>query len=72
MFGRIDAGVHLRNLSGGIDQEGVAGGELYDSEVGERPVGVHHFMARVSQQFEVETFFRAELFVRVHAVAAHS
>jgi hypothetical protein len=68
----IDAGVHLRNFAVGIDQEAVARGELGDSKICERSVGVRHFVVGVGEEFEVESFFGAELFVGVDGVEAHA
>src|SRR5580704_9380890 len=68
----IDARVRLRNLPGGINEEGISRRELHHSKVGQRSVGSRHFVVRIGQQLETESFLCAELLVRVHAVKAHS
>jgi hypothetical protein len=66
----IDARVDAGDLACGINQEGVARSELHHSQIRHGPVRVHHLMARVGEQFEVQALFGAERFVRVDAVAA--
>ena len=47
-------------------------GELHHSKIRKRPVGAADLAVAVSQQLEVQSFFGAELFMRVHAVHTHS
>ena len=53
VMGGIYCGVGFGNFAGGVDEEGVTGGELYHSEVRQRTVGLAHLAVAVGQQFEV-------------------
>ena len=72
MVGGIHAGVYLCDSSGGIDHEAVAGRKLHDTKICEGAVSGSRLMVGVGKELEVEAFFRAELFVRVDVVEAHS
>src|SRR5579864_3104386 len=72
VFERIDASIGLGDLAVGINQERVARRKFDEAEVGQRSIGVAYVMAGVGEQFEIQTFLRAELFMRIHAVDAHA
>ena len=72
MAGGIDAGIGFGQLAGGVDEEGVPGGELCHTQVFQRTVGMAHLAIVVGQQLEVESLFGAELCVRVDAVDANA
>lgn len=53
VVGGIDAGVDLRDLTLGIDEEGMARSEFHYGEIGERSVGVGDLVLSVGQELEV-------------------
>ena len=67
---RIHRRIRTNDLSSGINYERVARRKFDGSHIVERTVGSGHLMFSVRQQFEVQTFLCAELFVRVDAVNA--
>src|SRR5580693_1187988 len=69
---RVDAGIHLGNLPAGINEEGMPRRELYYSQVGKRAINAAHLAVAIGQQLEVQSFFGAELFMRVYAVYIHA
>jgi len=72
MVGWIHTRVDACDLPGGVDQECIPRGELHDSEVAQRTVGLGDLVVRVRQQFEIEALFGAELLVRIDAIEAHA
>src|SRR5271167_621369 len=69
---RIDARISPGNLPAGIDKEGMPRRKLYHSKIRQRTVGSAHLAVTVGQQLEVQSFFGAELLMRVNAVDAHA
>ena len=68
----IDAGINPGNLPARIDEESMPRGKLYHSKIRKRSVGAAHLTVAISQQLEVQSFFGAELFMRVHAVHTYA
>ena len=64
----IDVQEDLLHHSIGIDQEGVAGGELYYVEIHHRAVLFGDFVVGVGEEFKVQAFFGAELLVGIGGV----
>jgi len=72
MVGGIHTGVYLYDFAVWVDHKGVAGRKFHHAKICERAVSPSHFVICVRKQLEVETLFRAELFVGIDVVAADS
>ena len=72
MLCRINIRENLGDVAVRINEKGVSGRELHNSQVGQRPVGSTDLMAGVGEEFEVQPFFGAKVFVRIDAVDADS
>src|ERR1700733_2885384 len=72
MMRRVHPSIDLRHFSVRVDDEGIAGRDLHHGQVRERAVSPRDALAVIGQQLEVQSFFRAELFMRLHAVEAHA
>src|SRR5271168_870383 len=63
---QVDLPDHARR----IDQKGVSGGKRHAVVFHDRAVFLHHYLARIGQQLEVQPLFCAEAFMRIHVVHA--
>jgi hypothetical protein len=70
MFDWIYAGICLRNLAVGVNQERMPRRKLHHAEIGQRPVGVRDFVVSIGKEFEVQAFFGAKVLVRIHTIEA--
>src|SRR5713226_9997800 len=66
----IDVEIVFADDAVGIDEKRVAGGKLSDAEIQKRIVGARHLVILVRQEFEMQSFFRAKVLVRIFILAA--
>ena len=68
----FDAGVHLGDVAVRINDECITRGEFLALVIHHRAVLGRDFRVGISEQFEIEPFFRAKVFVRLCGIDAHS
>ena len=72
MVGGLDTGVYLGDFAFRINDKGVSRGEFAPFVIHHRTVLGRDLPVRVGEQFEVESFLRAKILVRLGRVHAHA